>query len=163
MEQLQKERWIEFSVALARCFKHHYGKKLFALQEEIESAIDWVCCNGIEQFVDWDHSKPPKNPAHGMNNSVSSRVSQYLWDAGLERERETKRGGIEVVHTALGERVLACVRAGFDVAVEPSAGVVGFSVGDLRRAFRGSIPDWVSEFFPPGALAEATDAQAVWL
>jgi hypothetical protein len=42
-----------------------------------------------------------------------------------------------------GVRIRCCLRAGMDCAVGPSAGVMGFTAGDLRRMYRGKVPDWV--------------------
>ncbi len=45
-----------------------------------------------------------------------------------------------------GGPVRCCIRAGLDMASAPSAGVVGFTAGDLRRMFPEGVPEWV---FPP--------------
>jgi hypothetical protein len=36
-----------------------------------------------------------------------------------------------------------CIRAGLDLAAAPSAGVIGFTAGDLRRMYPEGVPDWV--------------------
>jgi hypothetical protein len=46
-----------------------------------------------------------------------------------------------------GDQVRCCLRAGLDFASAPSAGVIGFTAGDLRRMYPEGVPDWV---FPPG-------------
>jgi hypothetical protein len=71
--------------------------------------------------------------------------------------------------------VHCCVRAGIDFASEPSAGVVGFTAGDVRRMWPDGVPDWV---FPPdeklhyaftippvvnGTFAELPDSAGVML
>lgn len=43
--------------------------------------------------------------------------------------------------------VHCCIRAGLDFASAPSAGVIGFTAGDIRRMYPEGVPDWV---FPPG-------------
>lgn len=43
-----------------------------------------------------------------------------------------------------GNRVQCCIRAGLDLASEPSAGVLGFEICDLRRMYRGNIPAWIN-------------------
>lgn len=40
--------------------------------------------------------------------------------------------------------VQCCIRAGLDLAVAPSAGVMGFTAGDLRRMYPEGVPDWVT-------------------
>ncbi len=39
--------------------------------------------------------------------------------------------------------VSCCIRAGFDCAVKPSGGVMGFTAGDIRRMYPEGVPDWV--------------------
>ena len=41
--------------------------------------------------------------------------------------------------------VACCVRAGFDCAVKPSMGVMGFTAGDVRRMYPDGVPDWVKD------------------
>jgi len=40
--------------------------------------------------------------------------------------------------------VRCCIRAGMDMAVHPSMGVVGFTAGDLRRMYPEGVPDWIT-------------------
>jgi hypothetical protein len=40
--------------------------------------------------------------------------------------------------------VRCCIRAGLDTAVSPSAGVLGFTAGDLRKMYPEGVPDWIS-------------------
>ena len=50
------------------------------------------------------------------------------------------------------------------MAVSPSGGVIGFTVGDLRDIFDGSIPDWVAAHFEdPAAVLAAGRDEGVWL
>jgi hypothetical protein len=42
-------------------------------------------------------------------------------------------------------RVQCCIRAGLDLASEPSAGVLGFEICDLRRMYRNNIPAWIND------------------
>ncbi len=43
--------------------------------------------------------------------------------------------------------VNCCIRAGIDFAADPSAGVLGFTAGDVRAMFPEGVPEWV---FPKG-------------
>jgi hypothetical protein len=77
-----------------------------------------------------------------------------------------------------------CIRAGFDLAVSPSMGVMGFTAGDLRRMYPDGVPDWVQNgdwdtvpirgvcpgvgFVPgephsPKPFDEIPDNESVWL
>ena len=81
---------------------------------------------------------------------VCDKVSGYLWDKRLEREKEDRHGNCEIVESKIGVAIRCCLRAGLDIAVEPSAGVCGFDAGDIRKMYHDGVPDWVKEFFQPG-------------
>lgn len=60
----------------------------------------------------------------------------YYWsasDAESERRDEQFCGPVR-----------CCVRAGMDLAISPSMGVMGFTAGDLRRMYPEGVPDWVT-------------------
>ncbi len=42
-----------------------------------------------------------------------------------------------------GGPVHCCIRAGLDMAANPSGGVVGFTIGDLRKMYPEGVPEWV--------------------
>jgi hypothetical protein len=58
--------------------------------------------------------------------------------------------------------VRCCIRAGLDTAATPSGGVVGFTVGDLRRMYPDGLPNWIHDAYE-GKLREAADTDGVWL
>lgn len=72
-----------------------------------------------------------------------------------------------------GGPVHCCIRAGLDCASAPSAGVLGFTAGDLRRMYPEGVPDWISQpgqnwFYWPsneenGTFADMADSAAVVL
>lgn len=47
--------------------------------------------------------------------------------------------------------VTICLRAGLDLASAPSAGVVGFTVGDLRAMYPEGVPGWLKEGWVHGS------------
>jgi hypothetical protein len=58
-------------------------------------------------------------------------------------------------------QIVCCIRAGFDVAVKPSGGVVGFTAGDVREMWDNKVPDWVKAFWD--GFDEIPDDEDVWL
>ena len=66
-------------------------------------------------------------------------------------------------------RVNCCIRAGLDLAAEPSAGVLGFDVCDLRRMYKGNIPSWINNgkwmkgTEPVSDLNQGNCAIGIWL
>lgn len=164
MNELQCERWKQMSLGLARSYTDLTPARKKKLLAEVEECIDWVVCNGLETVDDWDSGVRYGKGWHERYESASTRVDTYLWDNRYKFERENKHG-VEVVRGRFGDMLSACVRAGFDMAVAPSGGVVGFTVGDLRDVFDGEIPDWIADQFAenkPALLAAGRD-EGVWL
>lgn len=69
-----------------------------------------------------------------------------------------------------GARIRCCLRAGLDLACEPSAGVLGFTAGDLRRMYRGTVPEWITEGWGkqngewrPVEFQAIGDGEGMWL
>lgn len=68
---------------------------------------------------------------------------------GYVHYREDVHGGYEEILTDFASSIICCIRAGFDVAVAPSAGVIGsrYTAGMLRRMFPSGLPAYVDDFF----------------
>lgn len=161
MNAEQLERWNHLSLGLARSHTDLTPARKEKLLATVEDCIDWVVCNGLETVVDWDASVEIDGVRYGC---AGTRVNEYLWDNRYEFERENKHG-VEVVRGRFGDMLSACVRAGFDMAVSPSGGVIGFTVGNLRDIFDGTIPDWIADQFAENksALLSAGRDEGVWL
>ena len=157
MNAVQFENWKTLSRGLAAtAFPELTSARRARLVAAVESCIDRVACNGLETVDDWDQRVRCDNGL--FEDSVSTRMDDYLFD---HRYIVNKRAGER--RGRFGTMVAACVRAGFDIAVRPSSGVVGFTLGDLRCAFQGAIPDWVASFFDPALPTDAGDGMSVWL
>lgn len=81
---------------------------------------------------------------HIHSTEKESRVLEKLW------ERRNKDKWLEA-YDNLREQIVdrwsspvhCCLRAGIDLAKSPSVGVVGFTVGDLKKMYPEGIPDWL--------------------
>lgn len=162
MNEQQYERWKQLSIGLARSYKNLTPNRKALLLKEVENCIDWMLCNGLDSIEDWDMGVYKDGRLY--YECAGERMDDYLWQNRYEFERQYSNGDIELVRGRFGDMLSACVRAGFDMAVAPSAGVIGFTVGDLRDIFDGTIPDWIAEHFEsPAALAAAERGSGVWL
>ncbi|MDI9689729.1 hypothetical protein [Burkholderia cenocepacia] len=163
MTALEYEHWKELSIGLARSYRTLTPKRSKLLLEEVEDCIDWVVCNGLDTVEDWDRSVRADSGLY--HEAAGTRVDDYLWQHRYEFEREYRNGEVELVRGRFGDMLSACVRAGFDMAVAPSAGVIGFTIGDVRDVFDGSIPDWIADRFGENkhALLTAGRDEGVWL
>lgn len=83
---------------------------------------------------DWDWNG---NEGCCVRDQVYDFFDEYLeWN-----KKEQEYGG------KFFNQITCCLRAGFDLAVSPSAGVIGFTAGDLRRMWKGKVPGWVKKEF----------------
>lgn len=161
MNQIQLDRWKQFSLGLAKnAYPTITTRRTERLMAEVEDCIDYVVCNDLSAINDWDRSEYRDGRLY--EDSAGTRVDDWMWDNRFEREVEDRKGNIEVVRGSFGTMIICCVRAGFDVAVAPSGGVLGYTVGDVRRIFDGEVPHWVNDFFSE-PLGGASDQDAVWL
>lgn len=148
MTKEQHRRWLDFSSRLAR---HGYPEATDARKEKIRDMVEGF----IKQYADicadvdgWD-GNGQVYPCDDLGEWLCSHDIHMPQDASQVTRFESQ--------------VSACVRAGLDVAVEPSAGVVGFDVGTLRRMFDGAVPAWVMEWFEPPLTGREPDSEGVWL
>lgn len=149
MTELQFERWRDFAMRMARtCYRTSRkptGKWIVEVVEDFfgrfDDPADYVC------IVDWAHS------------GVSEFVDEYCNIGGIECRAcrdgngddcqcdESTFAAQEQWDEQYGGPVCCCIRAGFDCAVKQSAGVIGFTAGDIRAMYPEGVPEWV---FPPG-------------
>lgn len=172
MTNEQFERMKEFATRMVPVAigSNRWRKVLAGHVEEVLARID--CENfGIHwrHIVDWDNKTklPDDDGTCGFACSddrylLCDFMSVYCWDNDLEREKEDRQGNCEVVETKVGTALRCCIRAACDVAVAPSAGVLGFTVGDLRQMWPEGIPAWVNKFFIT-PLHHARNTTPVWL
>lgn len=151
MKWIQFQRWKGFSLRMAR---RGYPDITEVRQRKIEKeCLEWFdyimpsfCDPGWKVYEDWD----------GKNGHyLCDDVSQYF-EHHLHWRREQEYGGW------FYNQIVSCIRAGFDMAVEPSGGVVGFTVGDLRRMYPRGIPGWLMNEFTE-EFKTAKNIEHVWL
>jgi hypothetical protein len=150
----QYERWKDFSLRMARtCFK----RKRNPDAEEIEANVEhfFECLSDAERvlIVNWDRSDPypPESPYH---LDYYGRIDHPLcvgdlckehedgWDPHYWEDRTSRQRDRD--YDQFVSPVVCCIRAGLDMAVAPSAGVAGYTAGDLRKMYPDGVPDWIT-------------------
>lgn len=149
----QYDRWKDFSMRMAR---HAFPDATEARREKIASNIEgffsWYDGTDVSEIVDWDNG-----PAY-IGDAVTDHLNRHLHYRYKERTgEEVERGN------RFANQVSCCIRAGLDLASSPSGGVLGFTVGDLRRMYPEGLPGWVIEGYEPPITAETPDDMGVWL
>lgn len=148
MTRKQFKRWREFSTRMAM---HAYPDATEARTKKIL----WH----VECFIDrMEHVRKDTEDWDGNKGEIY--VCDWLMDFVDETMHVHEEWGRE---TKFESQVACCIRAGFDRAVYPSAGVIGFDVGMLRRMWDGKIPKWVTKGFEPPITAATPDSAGVWL
>lgn len=142
MTSEQYERWVDFATRMART----YPRRSAAKRKEFESCVKhFIGCHtddgrDIAGVSGWDDT----DNGHGL---VTDHFGDWWWDT--MRHWYSNRDGTPAAFEWWEEQwvtpVTCCIRAGLDMASAPSAGVVGFTVGDLKRMYPEGIPAWVSE------------------
>jgi len=149
----QYDRWKEFSLRMAQ---HAFSKATLVRREKIYGSVENFFSlyddgpKTVSQIVNWDNA-----PTY-VCDAASDHLSDHY------HERETKHG-FEPRGNKFENQVSCCIRAGLDVASAPSGGVVGFTVGDLRRMYPDGLPEWVIAGYDPPITAETPDDAGVWL
>ena len=151
----QFDRWQDFAIRMAR---HAFPSATLARRQKIESQIvgffSWYDRDSEEvaEIIDWDNS-----PSY-----ICDEVDRHL--ESHQHYRYNPKTGCEVPYgNRFENQVSCCIRAGLDRASSPSGGVLGFTVGDLRRMYPEGLPDWVIEGYEPPITNETPDEAGVWL
>lgn len=123
-------------------------------------------CDGtlLERIRDWDTTDPCKHDRERMKRGSWSICYDLVCDAVTLMEEHwnpyywssNKRKG-EKWDLLWGARVRCCLRAGLDLASQPTAGVIGFEVCDLRRMYCGRIPSWINDATWEGPEGQQVD------
>lgn len=155
MNEQQYERWKEFSLKMAA----HYPHVTFRRQARIAEYVErWFACVPFEEAAhihDWDSSDKGWLCASDHYSEWSDGLPGY-WLSSLQRKMDNEQ------EWRFENQVCCCIRAGLDMAAAPSAGVMGFTVGDLRAMYEGTIPDWITGQYQTD-LNHAPDTAGIWL
>lgn len=164
MNREQFANWKDFSLRMAKTYPGASKRTREWLERMVHDGIDWILCNvSYKDVVDWDKTKGDESP--------STRMRDWCWD-NADCERENSKGGLTRAYMnwkeRYGNRLCACIRAGLDMATRIGGGVVGFTVGDLKRMYPEGIPDWVSAHYTneagaPADLNTGKDEDSIWL
>ncbi len=149
MTNEQFTHWEEFATRMAE----HYPDAPETRKSEIVEKV--------KEYFWWRHYQ---DDWHGIRDWDGNGDDYFLCDAvdeffdNIRLDDETEELNIDT----LFNQVICCIRAGFDVAVKPSGGVVGFTAGDIRQMWDGEVPNWVKEFWED-PFDEIPDEEDVWL
>lgn len=141
MTSEQYERWKDFSRRMVNVLELSADGPTKEQTLEVIGFFFDCCMDPCDQWKnvdDWDSTSGDMCPGDHMSDIGEYYVPDYwsLEDDEFEDVRDRWMGP-----------ATCCVRAGLDVAVSPSGGVLGFTAGDIREMYPEGVPQWVKEFF----------------
>lgn len=126
----------------------------------------------ISRLRSWEDTDPPprKEGPYESRTLVCDLISslEEHWNPHYWDDWRRNTGPYERWRERWTDALCCCVRAGMDLASEPSMGVVGFTVGDLKRMYPRGIPKWINSGFQTDErgdvdLNSESDEVSVWL
>jgi len=173
MTNEQFARWEDFAIRMAqKCFGRNRRPNRLWIEEVVRAFFDDFDSDDICCVSNWDHSLPyPEGHCcrrhdgrewvspYGVGDMMPEFLDSYRDDGRRCVCATCNRGGwfrdegcrceeiqelcYEQWDDQWGGPVRCCIRAGLDCASSPSAGVIGFTAGDVRRMYPEGVPEWV--------------------
>lgn len=157
MNRIQYRRWKDFAIRMSQkgwsireiMRKEHQNAVIPAVQEFF-SHMDWDYKNDVIRIESWDDTRTDTARGrdyyghYSIGPYVCDIVSEFLnnWNPFHWDDEESDKA-YEHWDDNWGGRIRCCIRAGLDLAVELSAGVLGFTKGDLERMYPEGAPMWI--------------------
>ena len=121
-----------------------YREKLLAIIDDIiPEDIEQHDAYNVLECINWDSGN---DRYYGFDDLLVD-----YWDGFYDRTFTEK------VKTDIS----CAFRIGIDLYIKQSGGVVGFTVGDLRKVFDNNIPQSIQEYYP--GIDSANDSDSIWL
>lgn len=151
MTENQFKRWRDFAFRMAeRGYPNATPRRTEKIIENVKDYFHWrEFHNDWPEINDWDGNKD--------DYFLCDAVDDFFDDHRHWRRKTETYGG------CFYSQVTSCIRAGFDMAVEQSGGVLGFTAGDVRRMYDGNVPDWITGKDWETAFELVPDDMPIWL
>lgn len=133
MTNEQFKRWAQCAIRMAiHCTEGTEARKKKVVKE-VKDYFRWrIFQQDWHDIHDWDGNKD----TYYLCDTVREFFEKYLHWNSKNEEYEGR----------FHDQIVCCIHAGFDMAVPDGAsagGVIGYTVGDVRKMFNGIIPDWL--------------------
>jgi hypothetical protein len=150
----QFKRWEGFATKMAAKYPDVTEQRRKKIAEQVAHYFYWRHFqNDWPMMEDWDGNEG--------NCCVGDEVTEFFEKYLRWNERKEEYVG------KFYDQITCCIRAGFDLAVKQSGGVVGFTAGDIREIFDGDVPDWVTKGWmkdnEPIDFSQIPDDACLWL
>jgi hypothetical protein len=140
MTKVQLSRWVKFSIAMVRRTRlANSSKRKHKMCEVIKSFFRGLRNNyDMKDILDWD------------GNCINGCKSECVSDIAEEYVEEYKKWSDKLEYffpNRFADSIEASIRAGFDMAIRQSGGVLGFTIKDIKDMYKGNVPLWLKRKF----------------
>lgn len=159
MTDEQFKRWAQCAIKLAIHCTEGTEKRREKIVAEVKSYFFWrIYQKDWPEIQDWDGNKDTYN----LCDQVREFFEEYLHWNPKHEEYEGR----------FHDQIVCCIQAGFDMAVESEAasvgGVIGYTVGDIKKMFNDTMPDWLLKTLvdsegKPAEIQSLSNEQFLWL
>jgi hypothetical protein len=91
---------------------------------------------GITSWDDWNGNEKNDVLVCDLVTALEADWNPYTYAPGDSRYEQWR--------DRWGNRLRICLRAGLDLATGTGPGVLGLTMGDIRRMYRGRLPEWIA-------------------
>jgi len=159
MNKVTYNRWKDFAIRMSKkgwcpreIMRTEHQRTVISAVEDFFAHIEGDYNRDVIRLESWDDTRTDYRNAEqfpwGWRGNygpyVCDIVSEFLsnynpfyWDC------EEWDEAYEAWEDEWGGRIRSCIRAGLDLASQPSAGVVGFTRGDIERMYPAGVPQWI--------------------
>jgi len=157
MNRIQYRRWKDFALRMAdngwpaTITRTKSYKK--TVKPAVEHFFDLLYHNyqhDITRIESWDHTRVDYRNAETFSWGVrgeywpcvgdeARRIIDEYWNPGRSDRKYDEWDNL------WGDRIRCCIRAGIDLALNPSLGVIGFCKSDIERMYPDGVPKWITQ------------------
>jgi len=134
LTQEQKDRCLDFAKRMV--FKG-YERLTQKRKERLWGDVNWFLTDALDEGH-WGWETGGTKETMGMGDWIHERFEQLEYPSGRWEHRVCDLGQ----DTNYFRMLSATCRAAMDVIGEPGGGVLGWTVGDIKRMYDGQLPEW---------------------
>ncbi len=134
LTQEQKERCLDFAKRMV--FKGYY-RLTQKRRERLWGDVEWFLTDALEDGH-WGWETGSRDDEFSMCDWIHERFERLEYPSGRWERKVCDLGEYPKYFTMLS----ATCRAAMDIVDDFAGGVLGWTVGDIRRMYDGELPNW---------------------
>ena len=149
MKKAQLKRWRDFSLRMAATTFKITPQRKVKLLRELKGMFSMVGSNGKYK----EHWNPENwRTLSSWDDYYNGTCFCDWFDEFFDEYNHWDEKNCIMRDTKFSSMLHCCVRAGLDMAAKQSAGVVGFTKGDIEKMYPRGVPGWIQGQWESGPL-----------